>query len=52
MPDSLWDGNTYFYDIHEVFETGFVSAKGIGIIKWIQFIDNNTSIKISRFYIL
>lgn len=37
-----WDGNTYFYDIHEVFETGFVSAKGIGIIKWIQFIDNNT----------
>jgi len=34
-----WDGNTGMYDIHEVFETGFVSAKGTGIIKWMQFID-------------
>ncbi len=37
-----WDGSIHMCDILEVFEKGFISARGIGVIKWIQFIDNNT----------
>lgn len=36
-----WDGSTHMCDIQDVFKRGFVSARGIGIIKWIQFIDNS-----------
>ena len=36
-----WNGSAAIYDIHDVFENGFMSEKGVGIIKWIQFINCN-----------
>lgn len=34
-----WNGTIDMYNIQDVFERGFISAKGIGVIKWIQFIN-------------
>lgn len=33
-----WDGSTGRYGAEEVFYTGFLSAGGSGIVKWIQYI--------------
>lgn len=35
-----WDGKTGFFTIDEVFYSGFSSALGRGIIKWIQYINS------------
>ena len=33
-----WDGNIGTYTIDEAFYTGFLSAQGKGILKWVQYI--------------
>jgi len=34
-----WDGSFDFYPVEAVFVNGFVSALGMGIVKWIQYIE-------------
>lgn len=36
-----WNGSANEYSLDEVFESGFISARGVGVIKWIQYIDGN-----------
>lgn len=36
-----WNESIVIYDICDVFENGFESEKGVGIIRWIQFIKGN-----------
>ena len=33
-----WDGNIGTYTIDEAFYTGFLSAQGKGLLKWVQYI--------------
>lgn len=37
-----WDGSINLYTMKEVFEEGFYSARGFGVIKWIQYIKENS----------
>lgn len=33
-----WDGSSVFHKAEDIFEGGFISALGTGIVKWIQYI--------------
>lgn len=33
-----WDGSVGIHTAEEVFYTGFLSARGKGILKWVQYI--------------